>query len=50
MWFHNWKNLKSVHAVEHFHVMVHDADKGFLQQITMGDTPMCEVIDVQVTP
>ncbi|CAI6337831.1 unnamed protein product [Periconia digitata] len=39
-WFKNWKSLKSVHAVEHFHVMLFDADDEFVREITNGDVPM----------
>lgn len=40
VWFKNWKSLKSVHAVEHFHVMLYKPDSQFLQDITNGDVPM----------
>lgn len=39
-WFKNWRSLKSVHAVEHFHVMLYDADAAFVKDITNGDVPM----------
>jgi hypothetical protein len=42
VWFKNWKSLKSVHAVEHFHVMLYKADAEFLKQITGGDVPMTD--------
>jgi Protein of unknown function (DUF3605) len=42
LWFKNWKSLKSVHAVEHFHVMLFDAPKAFLARITNGDIPLSE--------
>jgi Protein of unknown function (DUF3605) len=45
IWFKNWRSLKSVHALEHFHVMLYRADKEFLTRITDGDTPMCEKPD-----
>jgi len=38
-WFKNWKSLKSVHAVEHFHVMLYDPDMAFIHEITNGDVP-----------
>jgi hypothetical protein len=41
-WFKNWKSLKSVHAVEHFHVMLYKPDKEFLADITSDDVPMTE--------
>lgn len=40
VWFKNWKSLKSVHAVEHFHVMLYQPDSEFLKTITNGDVPM----------
>jgi hypothetical protein len=40
IWFKNWTSLKSVHAVEHFHVMLYDPDPAFIQKITNGDVPM----------
>ncbi|RMZ68502.1 Mitochondrial carrier [Pyrenophora seminiperda CCB06] len=45
VWFKNWKSLKSVHAVEHFHVMLYKPDPEFLKQITNGDVPMTETFD-----
>lgn len=42
LWFWNWRGLKSVHAVEHFHVMLFDPDPGFVERITGGDVAMAE--------
>ncbi|KAJ5390006.1 uncharacterized protein N7496_001074 [Penicillium cataractarum] len=42
VWFRNWKSLKSVHAIEHFHVMLHRPDMAFVQDITHGDVPLIE--------
>ncbi|KAL6161155.1 hypothetical protein ACJQWK_08338 [Exserohilum turcicum] len=42
IWFKNWKSLKSVHAVEHFHVMLYRPDPAFLKHITNNDVPMTE--------
>lgn len=42
VWFKNWKSLKSVHAIEHFHVMLYKPDAGFLEDITHGDVPMTD--------
>lgn len=42
VWFKNWKSLKSVHAVEHFHVMLHRPDMAFVREITRGDVPLIE--------
>ena len=44
VWFHNWKNLKSVHAVEHFHVMLDNVDEAFLREITKGDRPLSDLL------
>ncbi|KAE9964258.1 hypothetical protein BLS_008515 [Venturia inaequalis] len=41
-WFKNWTSLKSIEAVEHFHVMLFDPDMDFISQITWGHVPMCE--------
>lgn len=40
IWFKNWASLKSIHAVEHFHVMLYDPDMDFVRDITGGDTPL----------
>ncbi|OCK87353.1 uncharacterized protein K441DRAFT_623160 [Cenococcum geophilum 1.58] len=40
IWFKNWASLKSVHAVEHFHVMLYNPDMAFVEEITNGDVPM----------
>lgn len=45
IWFKNWKSLKSVHALEHFHVMVYQAPAAFLSKITGDDKPMCEIVE-----
>lgn len=42
IWFKNWNSLKSIHAVEHFHVMLYDPDVEFIRQITHGDRPLFE--------
>jgi hypothetical protein len=42
VWFKNWKSLKSVHAVEHFHVMLYKPDDEFVREITGGDVPMTD--------
>ncbi len=40
IWFKNWAALKSIHAVEHFHVMLYAADPDFVREITNNDVPM----------
>jgi hypothetical protein len=44
IWFKNWAALKSVHAVEHFHVMLYDPDPDFVEFITNGDAPMASLV------
>lgn len=44
IWFKNWKSLKSVHALEHFHIMLYRASPEFLEMITSGDKPMSEMV------
>ncbi|KAH7120914.1 hypothetical protein B0J11DRAFT_51914 [Dendryphion nanum] len=44
IWFRNWSSLKSVHAVEHFHVMLYDPDPVFIKFITNGDAPMASLV------
>ncbi|KAI2466599.1 hypothetical protein F4781DRAFT_405089 [Annulohypoxylon bovei var. microspora] len=41
IWFKNWRSLKSVQAVEHFHVMLFDPDLRFVDEITNDDHPTC---------
>jgi len=43
-WFKNWQSLKSIQAVEHFHVMLFDPDMAFVQSITNGDVPQSSVV------
>ncbi|KAF2755060.1 hypothetical protein EJ05DRAFT_513378 [Pseudovirgaria hyperparasitica] len=40
IWFKNWYSLKSIHAVEHFHVMLYKPDMSFVRQITHGVEPL----------
>ncbi|CDM33512.1 hypothetical protein DTO013E5_7375 [Penicillium roqueforti] len=42
VWFKNWKSLKSVPGIEHFHVMLHRPDMAFVREITRGDVPLIE--------
>lgn len=39
IWFKNWAKLKSIHSMEHFHVMMKDPDMDFIREITKGDSP-----------
>lgn len=45
IWFKNWRSLKSVHALDHFHVMLYQAGKHFLARVTNRDRPMCEKME-----
>jgi len=36
VWFRNWGDLKSVRAIEHFHVLLFDPPEGFVSRITEG--------------
>ncbi|KAI0879001.1 hypothetical protein GGS24DRAFT_317380 [Hypoxylon argillaceum] len=44
IWFKNWRSLKSVQAVEHFHVMLYDPDPAFVAEITKGDVPQIQKV------
>jgi len=44
IWFKNWKILKSVHAVEHFHVMLYNPDPNFVNEITNGDVSLSQKV------
>jgi len=37
VWFKNWRTLKSIQALEHFHVMLFDPDPDLVHSITNGD-------------
>lgn len=40
VWFKNWRSLKSVKGVEHFHVMLFDPHPDFVRRLTNGDVPL----------
>ncbi|OAL38964.1 hypothetical protein AYO20_01715 [Fonsecaea nubica] len=42
VWFKNWKSLKSVHALEHFHIMLYQPPEELIEAVTEGDRPICE--------
>ena len=44
IWFKNWSALKSIHAIEHFHVMLLDPDPVFVRKVTEGDVPMLDKV------
>ena len=37
LWFKNWASLKSVHAVEHFHVLLYDPCPDMVRKMTHKD-------------
>lgn len=43
VWFKNPPSLKSVHSVEHIHVMLLDPDPEFIKKVTHGDIPRCRI-------
>ena len=43
-WFKNWANLKSVHAIDHFHVLLFNPDMRFIKEITNDDVPLSRLI------
>ncbi|KAJ1331430.1 DUF3605 domain-containing protein [Microdochium nivale] len=44
IWFKNWRSLKSIQAVEHFHVMLFDPDLELVRDVTNGDVPLCNKV------
>lgn len=44
IWFKNWTALKSIHSVEHFHVMLFDPDPNLIEEVTHGDIPLSRKI------
>ncbi|KAI9876771.1 MAG: hypothetical protein M1830_005740 [Pleopsidium flavum] len=44
IWFKNWRSLKSIHAMEHFHVMLYDPDIAFVKLITNDDVALSEKV------
>jgi len=42
IWFRNWKELKSVDVIDHFHVLLLNPDQDFIDEITGGDTAISE--------
>ena len=43
-WFMNWPDLKSIHELEHFQVMLFDPDMEFVKEVTKNDIPRCLII------
>ncbi|KAI4758034.1 hypothetical protein E4T52_09815 [Aureobasidium sp. EXF-3400] len=46
IWFKNWASLKSIHAVEHFHVMLFNPDAKFVADVTDGDVALLDKIKI----
>lgn len=47
IWFKNWKALKSIHSVEHFHVMLFNPSDDFVDRVTGGDVSASEDAEIQ---
>ena len=45
VWFKNWGALKSVHAIEHFHVLLNQVPRAVLDRITGGDMSTSEKVE-----
>ena len=43
IWFKNGQTLKSVHALEHIHVLLYQAPVEMVERITEGDKPMSTI-------
>ncbi|KAG8627127.1 hypothetical protein KVT40_004610 [Elsinoe batatas] len=44
VWFKNWRSLKSVEAIEHFHVMLFKPDRAVVAELTHNDVPLNEKV------
>ena len=44
IWFKNWGSLRSIHSMEHFHVMLYSPDKDFIKEITNDDVPRSQMV------
>nr|POE99475.1 n-acetylglucosamine-induced protein 1 [Quercus suber] len=44
VWFKNWSALKSIHAVEHFHVLLFDPPPGFVDEVTGRDVALADKV------
>ncbi|CAK7224849.1 hypothetical protein SEUCBS140593_005703 [Sporothrix eucalyptigena] len=45
IWFKNWRSLKSVLLVEHFHVMLFNPPADFITRVTNGDIPLSKRLE-----
>lgn len=44
IWFKNWPSLRSVHALEHFYVLLYQAPTEMVERLTGSDKPISTVI------
>lgn len=47
VWFLNWASLKSIHAVEHFHVLLFEPDEEFVGRVTGGDVALRDKVKMK---
>lgn len=47
VWFLNWASLKSIHAVEHFHVLLFEPDEEFVGRVTRGDVALRDKVKMK---
>lgn len=47
VWFLNWASLKSIHAVEHFHVLLYEPDEEFVERVTRGDVALRDKVKMK---
>lgn len=47
VWFLNWASLKSIHAVEHFHVLLFEPDEEFVERVTGGDVALRDKVKMK---
>lgn len=47
VWFLNWASLKSIHAVEHFHVLLFEPDEEFVERVTRGDVALRDKVKMK---
>lgn len=43
IWFKNERTLKSVHALEHFHVLLYQVPTKMIERLTKGDKSMSTI-------
>lgn len=50
LWFKNWSSLKSIHAVEHLHVMLRNPSKELVDGFTGGDVALADQVGKPAPP